>query len=322
MALDGSLFKTTDPLSNYSQKVQVDLTEFVADRIFPPQPVMQAQYTKYQYDLSHKRERVVKKSTKARSGVSDWGVFKTAGLCELREHGVRIDPSDKRDFDKAVADLEYDGAELITSVLMMAKERDMLNKLAAANFATGLTTTLGAGLEWGATGGKPIDDVKAMRAAVRAKTGVTPTALAVSWTTMEHLRTNNQIVSRLQYTSGQTPSDQAIANLLGVKEIIVAGATSTTANEGASSDALAEMWGDFALLFIPGRQGLRQMSFGNNFTVRSGIYTKRDNVKAEGAEEGMDYLYQGWWYDLQAGAVDSAGSGKFLAGFRLDNVNP
>lgn len=321
MALDGSLFKTTDPLGAYSQKVQVDLTEFVADRIFPPQPVGRAQYSKYQYDLSHKRERVVKKSTKARSGVSDWGVFKTSGLCELREHGARIDPADERDFDVAVADLEFDAAELCTSVLMMAKERDMLTKLAAAHFATGLNTTLAGGLEWSAAGGKPIDDVKAMRAAVRAKTGVTPTSLAVSWTTMEHLRTNAQIVARIQYTNGSTPSDQAIANLLGVKEIIVAGATSTTANEGAAADALAEMWGDFALLFIPGRQGLRQMSFGNNFTVRTGIYTKRDTVMAEGAESGMKYLYQGWWYDLQAGAVDSAGSGKFIAGYRLDNVN-
>jgi hypothetical protein len=63
------------------------------------------------------------------------------------------------------------------------------------------------------------------------------------------------------------------------------------------------------------------MSFANNFTVKTGIYTKRDLVMAEGAEEGMKYLYQGWWYDLQFGAVDSAGSGKAIAGYRIDNVN-
>jgi hypothetical protein len=81
------------------------------------------------------------------------------------------------------------------------------------------------------------------------------------------------------------------------------------------------MWGDFAVCFVSGRQGLRQMSFANNFTVKTGIYTKRDLVMAEGAEEGMKYLYQGWWYDLQFGAVDSAGSGKAIAGYRIDNVN-
>ncbi|MBL8909866.1 MAG: hypothetical protein JNM17_04090 [Archangium sp.] len=321
MALDGTLFKTTDPLSNYSQKVQVDRKDFIADLIFPPQPVKTAQYSKYQYDLSHKREAVVKKSTKARSGVSDWGVFKTSGLCELREHGARIDPSDERDFDVAVADLEYDAAELISSKLLMSKERDMINKIAAANFATGLSSTLGGGLEWSAAGGLPITDAKTMRAAVRAKCGSEPDTLAVSWVTLEHLRTNAQIIGRIQYTNGGPPSDEAIAKLLGFKRIIVCGATSTTANEGAAADALADMWGDFAICFVSGRQGLRQMSFGNNFTVKTGIYTKRDIVMAEGAEEGMKYMYQGWWYDMQFGAVDSAGSGKALAGYRIDNVN-
>lgn len=321
MALDGSLFKTTDPVSNYSQKIQVDQTDFIADLMFPPQPVARAQYARYQYDLSHKREAVVKKSTKARSGVSDWGVFKTAGLCELREHGARIDPSDERDFDMAVSNLEFDAADTISSKLMMAKERDMINKLAATNFATGLTSTLGGGLQWSAPGGLPITDAKTMRTAVRTKCGTEPDTLAVSWVTMEHLRTNAQIIGRILYTQIGPPSNDTIAQLMGFKRIIVCKATSTTFAEGSASDALGDMWGNFAICFVSGRQGLRQMSFANNFTLKNGIYTKRSVVMEEGAEEGMKYLWQGWWYDLQFGAIDTAGSGKAIAGYRIDTVN-
>lgn len=325
MALDPSLFQTPDPLANFSIRFANSQQDFIADHLFVPQPIPQRQYKRYQYDLSNKRERPNngRKSTKAAADLVDWGVTSSSGEAAVRRLAAQYDPQDVADFEPAVADLPTDAALTLTEQLLLIKERDAINKVAAANFASGLTTTLTAGTtRWGdGSSANPVNDVNIARAAIRSACGVGPNAMAMSWTMFERLKGVTAIVDRVKYTNPGAQVDRAIlASLFSVQNIYICGGVSTTANEGAASQTLSDMWGNFVILFVEGMQGRRTMGFGYNFTINNGLYTKTWQDPQLGAEKPMQKLEMGWWYDLQPGAVDSFASGKFLAGYRIDNV--
>lgn len=317
--LDPSAFQTTDPLVDYTIRIMNLKPDFIADQVFVPQPIPKKLFKKYQYDNSNKRIRQAKKSSKAKADVVDYGVFTTSAVAELRKLSGEIDPADERDFDGAVADITTDMALTLQEQLWLVREGEMITKLAPGNFATGLTLTLTGSSIWTQAGSDPVADVISMRTAIRTACGVAPNAMGVSWTGLQKLMQAPALVDRIKYTSGGPVTLQAMAALFGVQEINVCGGISTTSTEGAASQALSDQWANFALLYVKGVPGRRGMSFGNDFIVQQ-LYSRQYLDNERGAADPIKMLEMGWWYTLEAGAVDSAGSGKFLAGARIDGI--
>jgi hypothetical protein len=324
--LDPSQFQTPDPLANLSIRAMNSREDFIADFVFPPVPVQQRQYRRYQYDLNNKRERplAVKVGTKTKANMVDYNVTNATGEVSVRRLAAEWDPQDAKDFDKSVSDLQTDAALTLTEQLWIAREREVINKInAVGNFATGLSTTLTAGTtRWGdGSTANPVGDVIAARAAVRSACGVNPDSIAMSWTMFEKLKALASIIDRVKYTQpGAAPDINIFKGLFGVQNIFICGGVSTTANEGAATQALSDMWGNYVLVFKQGQVGLRQMGFGYNFTLQEGMYSKAWQDPQKGAQLPMQGLEMGWWYDLQPGFVDSFASGKFNAGYLIANT--
>jgi hypothetical protein len=318
--LDGSTFITTDPITDYTLRVMNTKDSFITDNVFTPQPVKKKKFSKYQYDLSNLRERVVKKSSKAVADEVDYGVFTVSATAELRKLRGQVDPADEEDFDEPVADIEQDVALTVQEGLWIGRERETITKLAAANFASGLTTTLGAGAVWSGNGSDPVADVTAARIAVRTQSGVDPSAMALSWTGFQYLKQNPSIIDRVKYTMGDKAIDvQVLCTLFGLKNIYVCGGISTTALEGNATQTLADMWNNFAIVYVEGVPGRRTVCFGNNF-VRKQLYGRVYEEPQRGADQAIRWREQGWWYTQEVGLVDTAASGKFAAGYRISNL--
>lgn len=319
MALDPSQFQTNDPLVDYTIRIMNQREDFIADKIFVPQRIPKKLFKKYQYDVSNKRERPVKTSSKAVAETVDWGLFTTSSTAELRKLRAEIDPADERDFDAPVADLHTDAALTLQEQLWIGREKEAITLLSATNFASGLTSTAAA--PW-ATTGNPMVDSATARVAVRTACGVEPTSLAMSWTAYQKMIQGTVFADRVKY-SGAMGSPlvtmEAVKGLMGVKNLYIAGGISTTAVEGAAAQTLADQWGNFALFFVEGVPGRRGMCFGNNFLVDD-LYSREYQDDSRGSREPISFLEMGWWYSLEKGAVDTAGSNKFIAGYRIDTI--
>lgn len=318
--IDISQFQTTDPITDYSLRVQNDKTAYITDNIFTPQTVMKRNFKKYQYDLSNMRERVVKKTSKGVAEEVDYGVFTNSALAELRKLRGQVDPADEEDFDTVVSDITQDVSSTVMEGLWMGRERESITKLAAANFASGLSTTLAAGSKWTQAGSDPVNDVFNARVAVRTGSGVDPSAMAISWTTLQYLKQNPSIIDRVKYVQGNKQVDtDVLCALMGLKNIYVCGGLSTTALEGNATQTLSDMWGTFAIVYVEGTPGRRTVCFANNF-IKKQIYGRTYNEDARGADQPIKWVEHGWWYTQEVGLVDTSASGKFAAGYRIDSV--
>lgn len=101
--------------------------------------------------------------------------------------------------------------------------------------------------KWDTSSGTPIDDVQLAVEAIRAKTGRTDVRLQINWRQLQVLSTADQLIGRIQYinpvvNNGILPTS-TLAALLGVTEIVVAGALKNTANPGQAA-SLDDIWAD------------------------------------------------------------------------------
>lgn len=322
MPFDSSQFQTNEPIADYSIRLYNQMTDFVADQIFVPQPIQKRSYKRYQFDNSNRRERSAAASLRAQANRIDYGVIPLTSQASLRKLQFPWDPADERDFDVPVADIPGVGLRMLVEQLSIFKEREAINALAAANFAPGLTQTLvDASTRWSDAGGLPVTDVLNAISAIRTSCGLIPDSIAMSFRTFQVLKSNPQVVARVQNTTpGKQVDVEVLKQLFGLQNIIIAQAVSTQSVEGNATQTLAEMWDDFAVIFVKGRPGLESMCFGNNFTLNTAMYSRRFEEPQTGAEQATQVLENGWWYDLRPGAVDNAVNQRFVAGFRITNT--
>lgn len=125
-------------------------------------------------------------------------------------------------------------------------ERDVAAMVFNASTWAGAGLFLAVTNEWDDfANATPISDVNTAVNAVEANSGIQANALVVNRKVFRNLVQCNQIIDRLKYT--QTPTvDQvrnALADLLGLRYLIVAGGLKSTANEGQTA-AISRIWSD------------------------------------------------------------------------------
>jgi hypothetical protein len=131
--------------------------------------------------------------------------------------------------------------------------RNFERRVAAAVFDsatwTGAALTTAVATEWSTKAtAAPIDNVLAAAAKVRLNCGMTPNTLILGWTAWQNLRECAQILDRIRY--GGAPSldvskvgQAAVAQILGLNQILVGGAVKNSANPGQTA-SLADCWDD------------------------------------------------------------------------------
>ena len=169
--------------------------------------------------------------------------FETATF-STSEQGVE-EPIDDRE---AAMYANYFDAEVIATQRAMravieAQEKRIAAKVFNATTYTATTITN----EWDDyVNAVPITDVEAKIQAMYAASGLWPNAMIINQKVFRNLRNCAQIVDRVKYQGFQDArpgniSVQAIAQVLAIDNLLVAGGTKATSNEGATL-ALAPIW--------------------------------------------------------------------------------
>ena len=125
-------------------------------------------------------------------------------------------------------------------------ERDVAAAVYDTAVWTGADLTTALTNEWDDhVNATPIDDVFAAKEAVRAGSGLDPNALILNNLQLHHLANCDQTVERVKYTqtADQGTMMQAIADVLGIKKIIVAGGYTNSANPQATA-SISRIWGN------------------------------------------------------------------------------
>ena len=214
--------------------IEMDGQGFIAPRVLP---IFEAGKQSGTFGKIPVEQLLENRDTKRAPGSGysrgDFDFQTTTYACE--EHGAE-EPVDDRE---STAYMDYFSAEQVASyrahsvVLRNAEQRaaDLL-------FNTTTFTATSVTNEWDdATNATPIDDVEAAVQRVYDACGLWPNALIINRKVFRNLRLVNQIVDRLKYSGHQDPkpgniTEQDLAEVFDLEELIVAGSSKNSANEG------------------------------------------------------------------------------------------
>jgi len=188
-----------------------------------------------------------------------------------KEHGAE-EPVDDRERQMYAYsfDIERISAMRARDVVLRSAEIRVANKMFSTSTWTGAALTTAVSNKWSVPGSAtPVSDVHAAKAKVRASCGMLPNAVVMTWETFNNLQTNAEIIDRIKYHGGDDPkkiTEEALAALFQVEEVIVAGAVQNTANENQNA-AISDVWNTNRVLVckLARTRDLREPCVGRTF---------------------------------------------------------
>lgn len=312
--LSPSAFITTNPLEDFSIRYSNTLSGFITDEIFTPTVVKHRNGSFYQYGRDGMRVETVDAPSGSEAMRGDYNVFTKSFTTKEYAYKGLVLGRDARDFDRPVAALDEEQAQVNMEKLMLQREILAYSKISTTtNYPSALTSALTN--SWASGAGDPIEDARLAKEAIFASTGRRgPIKLAISQKSLDYLKVHPGIVDRIKYTSAASVTAQMIATLLGVDKIVVSDVAKVTSLEGAT-DVVASVWGSTALFFIGDDSGrLKTLTFGRQF-VANRLYTKTLDKPELGRDLGAHEIETGWEYALESAATVASGNDDFSAGY-------
>jgi len=166
-------------------------------------------------------------------------------------------------------DAELTTVQIVTRRVLQAQEKRIASKVFDTAVFTGskLFTDFSTA-PWDNTSSDVIAQVRAAREQVRQNCGMEPGSLIMSKANIDRLLGNEKIKAAIQYVARLTEAEilNAMADILGVKRILVGKAIYNTAKEGKSFQG-ADIWSDdFAMVAVIGEgQRLSDPTVGRTF---------------------------------------------------------
>lgn len=214
---------------------------------------------------------------------------------------------------------DSDGAELVTARILLGKELVAKTLITtAANFQASNTTTLAGAARWDqyATS-TPISDMKTGKRAIHADLFMEPTKALIPWNVMSFLEDHPDIIERIKYSQRGVLTQEIIAQVFGIGQVVVPGAGYNTANLNQTV-SLSYIWGDDVLMaFVPARPGLKVPAFAYEFNWNiAGMPRVSDRWRD--TDRVGDYIRVRTRYDLRMIATDA--SDDSIAGYLIKDV--
>jgi hypothetical protein len=246
-----------------------------------------------------------------------------------QEHALQTPVTDEeRENADSPLSPDRDGTELVTSKVMLGREIAMRNLVTtAANYATGMSTTLVGAAQWSAYAtSDPIGVVRTAVRAIHAKVFMEPNVAIIPYLVMSFLEDHPDIIERIKYSERAILTPEIIASIFGLQRVIVPGVGVGSGAPGASGNAISVgyLWqDDVVLAWVPARAGLRIPAFGYEFTwVQGGQVQVVDRWREE--KRKSDLVRVSRRYDLKLVGVEiNPGSGDFgksVTGYLIKDV--
>jgi hypothetical protein len=235
---------------------------FVASQVFPTVNVSKQSDLFYTYSQADFwRDQVEHRADGTESAGSGYGL--STDSYSAKVYALHKDVADKvRANTDNPLNADRDASKFLAQQMLIKQEKDFVTNFFSAGVWTDDVTP---GTLWSAASSDPIGDVQTGINTVRARTGYVPNTLTVAYDVFAVLKNHVDIVDRYKYTSSASVTSDMIAAVLGVDRILVEGAMTNTAVEGATAVYTQLGVKDALLSYAPSSPGLMQPSAGYNF---------------------------------------------------------
>lgn len=257
-------------LSDVSIRYSNDM--YIATDIFPILEVPKETGVLFKFDKENLRApQTTLRGDYARSERFDYGLS-TVPYGPLLEHSAEI-PVSQRLLDQYAAPLQptVNATETATEKIWIEKELALATYLStSANLVAGNFVTLAGATQWNTSTSTPFNDIQAGATAVLQKSTKKPNVLVLGRQVYDGLINNSALVTRLQYVARATNQEMgnALADLFGVKKVLVGEGIANTAKEG-QVDATSFIWGKNAyLLYVTESPAVESVSAGYHVTLK------------------------------------------------------
>jgi hypothetical protein len=297
--------------------------DFIGQRLFPAIRVRK-QSDKYGI-FDREKWKLEKHDVRAPGTVANEipGMTYSLDTYYANEHSLQIAVTDEeRENADAPLTPDSDATDIITMRIMLGREKAMKDMATAtANYATGHVVTLSGTTQWNDyANSNPISDVRTGVRTIHSKLFTQPNLMVIPWLVMSTLEDHPDFIERIKYSERAILSQDIIAAIFGIPNVVVPGAGYSTAGTGVpvTSANTTYLWGkDVILAYVPGTPGVRQIGFGYEFVW--GI-DGREQVVDRWREDPRksDLIRCSRRYDLKL--VGHEGDGKLLTGYLIKDA--
>jgi hypothetical protein len=212
-----------------------------------------------------------KRAPKSESAGGDYSLSTSSYLAE--KYAVHYDVSDEeRANADPVLNPDVDATNWTAEQLIRLRESEFATDYFVAGVwgtdIDGVAAAPGVGevVQWDVAGSTPIEDIDAGRVYMAGITGRRPGGLVITPAVFNGLKNHADILDRIKYTQTGILTEQLLASLFDLDEVMVAWGMGVTTEEGAATDAFDFMLGKHALLYhTPASPGIRVPAAGYTF---------------------------------------------------------
>jgi hypothetical protein len=210
--------------------------DFIADKVFPVVPVEHTSDYYYRYGRrAYLQSFAAPRAPGTESAGVEWEFTKNQFATETWVLHADIDDQLRSNAD-ANFQLDTASTELITQQMLIRRDLQWMSAYFGSNIwgetMTGVSSTSGLTSEqftqFDIAGSTPIETFRAMMLRFKRRTGMQPNKAVFSPNAYNSLLDHPEILERIKYTQTGIISQQLIAMVLGIKEVLVPSAVQAT----------------------------------------------------------------------------------------------
>ncbi len=317
MPYDRSAFITRTPLEGVAFDFMVDQDKLLADKLFTPKPVDQAEKKVAQFDTSKLRSYDDAKGTNSEANKIDEQTFyRNATLAEYKL-GSDINPRDVRDADFPGLIDDARKVKIVTQALLLRRElRAATIATLSTNYPAALYQAVASGSRWNEAGGDPEADIITANTALRNSCGRTANAISMDVTTFDKLKLSPAFRARTQYTMPGPVTAEIMKAYFGVEYLFIGEARYDSSNEGVAA-SIGAVWGAnvIAHVYEPS-SSMESQAYGSMYLWQAPFWTTTTvDPKRTGGAGSMRTVEVGSEYVMQSGMCVSSTDTDFAAGY-------
>lgn len=275
---------------------------FVADRVYVPVTVSKSTDKYFTRGSESFLDEDDKRGPGAVADEVEWSLSNDSYYCEGHARRTFIPDALRAQADVGV-DLDRSSTNLVMAKILRRKEKALAAAIAAATGSMAGTSALSGTSMWDNALSTPIKNIRDAKEAVRAKIGQEPRSILIGPAVWNILQDHAQIVDRIKYSQLGVTTEQLLARLFDVDEVIIPKSVefSGTAFTVAGT-AFTDIWGKNVLVFAKQAPSLQYMGLGLQFrwnynaAGNQGVRVRRYRDE----EREGEYIEAEEYYDLKA----------------------
>lgn len=235
------------PLTNISIAFLQNAQNFVATRVFPNIPVAKQSDLYFTYNRGDfNRDQMRQRAPGTESAGGGYNIDTATYAAKVWAFHKDVDDQIRNNAD-APLNLDREATEFVTHQALIRREKLWADSyFTTSQWSTDITgvdstPSSGQALRWNDANSTPVEDVAEGKATILESTGREPNKMVVGYRVWQQLKNHPDIIDRIKYSGGVSPdrpaiiTEQAVAALFEVDQLLVMKAIENTADEGQSN---------------------------------------------------------------------------------------